>query len=256
MSFYQINQSSKKKRAEQLVDKDPDGKKQYEKVSDHSPSAVEDSEFLARSLEYPSKFNTEGGLNDSLFQDAYTHGASAQRLLNGWESHRDDVHDRFEARAMQRRTGTETIRANPEFTYIGAFLMKASDVRKVVLDDEKLFRVRVYDAGESANDSLHAEIVADTRLPESEIKSVENPAGLEKIEETQEEKIAREAREAKQIKQIRHMIRVKLMYLAQQKGLFLSPHLSDENYKLAENTGCELKMPGETIQDHCVVSIV
>ena len=67
MSFYDLDASSKKARAEQLVEKDPEGAKQLEKVSKHSPGPVKDEELLARSLEYPSKFHAEGGLNDALF---------------------------------------------------------------------------------------------------------------------------------------------------------------------------------------------
>ena len=73
MSFYDLKSESPLNRVEQLVAKDKDGAKQTEKVSEHSPGPVADHELLARSLDYPNKFTDQGGLNDALFQDAFTH---------------------------------------------------------------------------------------------------------------------------------------------------------------------------------------
>ena len=214
MSFYDLDASSKKARAEQLVEKDPEGAKQLEKVSKHSPSPVKDEELLARSLEYPSKFHAEGGLNDALFQDAFSHGASAQRLTNGWASHESDVHSRFEARAKARRNGSSGKPISPDFTYMGSLHMTAGDLRRVRLNADDKARIRVYDAGNDESDSLHAEIIIDA-------------SGLQR--------------------QQRHELRVRLMKLAEQRGLYVSPYLDQQGLHRAECSQCCLVQPSATL---------
>lgn len=209
MSFYDLDGGSKLPRVEQLVAKDKEGAKQTEKVSEHSLGPVADHELLARSLDYPTKFTDLGGLNDSLFQDAFSHGASAQRLLNGWDAHASNVHGRFEARAKARREGTDGRDPDPENLYIGAFHMTAAELRACKLDNDTVPRVRVYDAGD-ALDQLHAEVIVDA-------------AGLKKPQ--------------------RKELRVRLMTLAQQRGLFVSPHLPAEDISRAEGTQCALHLP-------------
>ena len=209
MSFYDLDGESKLPRAEQLIAKDKDGAKQAEKVSEFSSGPVADDELLARSLEYPNKFNELGGLSEELFQDAFTHGASAQRLIHGWEVHSSDVHNRFEIRAKKRREGADGRSPSPENLYIGAFHLSAAELRACKLDSDTLSRVRVYDAGKES-DELHAEIVVDA-------------TGLSRPQ--------------------RKEMRVRLMVLAQQRGLFVSPHLSAENIDRAEGTQCELHLP-------------
>lgn len=209
MSFYDLDGESKLPRVEQLVVKDKDGAKQTEKLSEHSPGPVANHELLARSLDYPTKVTDLGGLNDSLFQDAFSHGASAQRLLHGWDAHASDAHGRFEARAKARREGADGRDPDPENLYIGALHMTAAELRACKLDDDKAPRVRVYDAGD-AFDQLHAEIIVDA-------------TGLKKPQ--------------------RKELRVRLMTLAQQRGLFVSPHLPAEDIGRAERTQCELHLP-------------
>jgi hypothetical protein len=209
MSFYDLDGESKLPRVEQLVAKDKDGAKQVEKVSEYSPGPVADHELLARSLDYPNKFTDLGGLNDSLFQDAFSHGASAQRLIDGWDAHASVVHDRFELRAKTRREGTDSRDPDPENLYIGAFHMTAAELRACKLDDDTTSRVRVYDAGD-ASDQLHAEIIVDA-------------TGLKRSQ--------------------RKELRVRLMTLAQQRGLYVSPHLSAEDVARAEGTQCQLHSP-------------
>jgi hypothetical protein len=209
MSFYELDAKSTLQPAQQLVAKDKDGAKQAEKVSDHGPGPVADDELLARSLEYPNKYLNTGGLNDSMFQDAFSFGASAQRLLPNWEARSADVHAGFEARAQARREGSNGRAAAPNNLYIGAFQMTAGELRGCGLDGDNGLRVRVYDHGE-ASDELHAEIVVDA-------------TGLGKPQ--------------------RHELRVRLMTLAQQRGLYVSPHLPPEEVKRAEETQCALIMP-------------
>lgn len=213
MSFYDQDASSKKTRAEQLVEKDADGTKQLEKVSKHSPGPVQDEELLARSLEYPSKFHAQSGLNDAFFQDAFSHGASAQRLTNGWESHESDVHFRFEARAKARRDGSGGKPASPDFTYVGSLHMTAGELRSFRCNGDDKARIRVYDAGCDESDPLHAEIIADA-------------SGLQK--------------------QQRHELRVRLMAQAEQRGLHASPYLDLEGQRRAESSKCLLVPPSAT----------
>lgn len=217
MIFYDFDTSSKKTRTEQLVEKDADGGKQLERVSMHSPGPVKDEELLARSLEYPSKFHAQGGLNDALFQDAFSHGASAQRLTQGWESHEFDVHFRFEARAETRRNGSSEKPPSPNFTYMGSLHMTASELRSFRLNVDDKARVRVYDAGNDESDPLHAEIIADT-------------TGLQK--------------------QQRHELRVRLMKLAEQRGLHVSPYLDIEGQRRVESSQCLLVRPLATLLEN------
>ena len=210
MCFYDLDGESDLPRAQQLVAKDKDGEKQMEQVSEESPGPVADQELLARSLDYPNKFTGLGGLNDTLFQDAFSHGASAQRLTDGWDAHASDVHSRFEERARARREGTDGRNPNPENLYIGAFHMTAAELRECKLAGD-VPRVSVYDAGEDSN-KLHAEIIVDdTGLGRSQRKE----------------------------------LRVRLMTLAQRRGLYVSPHLPSEDIIRAEETQCLLHLPPE-----------
>jgi hypothetical protein len=217
MSFHDFDATSAKTRAEQLVEKDPDGSKQLEKVSEHSPGPVKDDELLARSLEFPNKFTAEGGLNEELFQDAFKKGASAQRLPDGWDTHATDVHTRFEARAQARRDGSDGRTGDPENLYVGAFHMTASELRACKLDGDTIARVRVYDAGDKAEDALHADVIVDA-------------SGLAKPK--------------------RKELRLRLMALAEQRGLYVPPALPAEHRARAEGTQCtlhflETQLPGE-----------
>ena len=207
MNFYDIDESLKNSRVAQLLAKDPNGDKQFEKVSTYAPSPVRDDELLARSLEYPDKFNPSGGLNDSFFGDAFTHGASVQRLIDGWEVMASGVHNAFEARADSKRQGSENRKPKPDNIYIGSFHMTAGELRGVQLEIQDRRRVRVYDAGLDVSDPNHAEILADGE-------------GLEKV--------------------LKHKFRVMLMVLAQKRGLYISPFLSEEGHGRARESGCKL----------------
>lgn len=209
MSFFDLDGESKLPPVEQWVAKDKDGSKQAEKVSGHSQGPVANGELLARSLEYPNKFDGSGGLNETLFSDAFSFGASAQRLLPDWDTRAADVHAAFEARAKARREGTDGRRAAPNNLYIGAFHVSAEELRACRLEGDTKLRVRVYDHGE-VSDQLHAEIVVDA-------------SGL--------------------AKEKRKELKVRLMTLAEKRGLFVSPHLPADERKRAEGTHCVLNLP-------------
>ena len=213
MGFYNIDETSDQPRVEQLVIKDSSGTKQWQAVSVQPYGAVADGELLARSVEYPSRFENSGGLNDTLFLDAFTHGASAQRLVNGWEDHAEAVHNIFESKACNRRDGSDGRPSNPFFLYIGAVHMTAEELRTCKLNGEDTSRVRVYDAGDPLNE-LHAEIIVDAR-------------GLEKRQKKE--------------------LRVRLMTLATRRGLFVSPYLSEQDRQVAIDTKCELDVQNKKL---------
>jgi len=215
MNFYDIDESLKNiSRAAQLLAKDPNGDKQFEKVSTYAPSPVGDDELLARSLEYPDKFNSSEGLNDSFFDDAFTHGASVQRLIEGWDVMASGVHNAFEVRAESKRQGSENRKPKPDNIYIGSFHMTAGELRAVQLKTEDRQRVRVYDAGVDESDPNHAEILADND-------------GLDK--------------------RLRHLFRVMLMVLAQKRGLYVSPFLSEDGHSRARDSDCNLNYYPESL---------
>lgn len=210
MSFFDIDETSRLDRVAQLVAKDPSGVMQSTQVSPHASGPVGAQELLARSLEYPNKFDASGGLNDSFFADAFKFGASAQRLLNGWDVHATDVHQRFEARAATRRRGDAIRKAAPDNLYVGSFHMTAAELRTFQIESETRQRVRVYDAALVETDPLHAEILADG----SDLK-----------------------------KHLKHEMRVRLMALAELRGLYVSPFLSEAGLSRARNIGCNLNYP-------------
>ena len=205
MNFYDIDEYSMISRAGQLLAKDPDGAKQFEKVSTYALGPVGDDELLARSLEYPDKFNPSGSLNDSFFDDAFTHGASVQRLIEAWDVMASGVHNAFEVRAESKRQGSEKRKPKPDNIYIGSFHMTAGELRALQLEGRR--RVRVYDAGVDESDPNHAEILADND-------------GMDK--------------------RLRHLFRVMLMVLAQKRGLYVSPFLSEGGHGRARDSDCNL----------------
>jgi hypothetical protein len=185
------------KRVEHVIALDPNGECQQHRVSEFSPGPVADDEVIARSIDFPLRQDPVSGINDSLFQDAFTMGASSQRVQGEWNEVGRAVHDRYEARARRRRSGDDGRPANSEWRYIGAVHVTARELRELQLDGapQKIGRVRVYDAGHSADDSLHADVMVDAS---------DLTGGL---------------------KAQRKLLRVKLMTVACRRGLFVSPHL-------------------------------
>ncbi|RYF48715.1 MAG: hypothetical protein EOO38_09500, partial [Cytophagaceae bacterium] len=115
-------------------------------------------EVLARSVDFPLRDDVEGGLNDSLFQDAFSVGASVQRV-NSWVAQAGDIHARYEQRASRRRNGGDGRAANPEWRYIGAVHVLASELRQIKLPDPgDDSNVRVYDTAPDESDAFHADV--------------------------------------------------------------------------------------------------
>ena len=174
-----------------------DGECQGHKVSPHSPGCVSDGEVVVRSIDFPAREDIAGGINESLFQDAFTVGASVQRLAGTWEDSRGAIHQRFEARAVGRREGQDGRPANPDWKYVACTQIPVSALRAVQLDEApKVARIRAYDAADRPDDPLHADVIADD-------------AGLDR--------------------RLRKLLRVKLMTLATSRGIYLSPFLPHDD---------------------------
>lgn len=186
-------------RVKHFVECDPSGDCQKHQLSPFGPGPVGDDEFLARSVDFPLRDDYEGGLNDSLFQDAFSVGASVQRV-HAWSTQANDIHARYEQRASRRRSGGDGRAGNPEWRYIGAVHVLASELRQIKLPDAAgKSGVRVYDTAPSQSDSLHADVMVD-------VSQIQN-----------------------NIKQGRKLLRVMLLTAAYKRGVFLSPHVSPDD---------------------------
>ena len=92
--------------------------------------------------------------------------------------------------------------------------MTAGELRNIKLDNHERAPVRVYDAGIEESDPLHAEIVADG-------------SSMQKIQ--------------------RHMLRVRLMKLAEKRGLHISPYLDEKGLHIAQGCNCCLVSVSEKL---------
>ncbi|WP_301233813.1 hypothetical protein [Pandoraea cepalis] len=212
-NLYSNDIDDHKSRVEHVIDIDPNGDCQTHKVSEHSPSAVDSEEIIARGIDFPLRQDPVSGINDTLFQDAFTFGASSQRLMGEWSKVGQAIHDRYEERARRRRSGEDGRPANEEWQYIGAIHVTARELRELQLEDvPRNARVRVYDAGHSADDPLHADVMVDASDFVGELKAK------------------------------RKLLRVKLMNVACRRGLFRSPYLSVTDPRLL-NIQIELHPP-------------
>jgi hypothetical protein len=207
-----------KDRVQHFITNDSDGSCQSCKISAHSPGAVTNGELLARSIDFPlRKEPSTGGLNETLFQDAFHCGASAQRIPGDWVQDGQAIHDRYERRANNRRLGADGRDASPEWLYIGAVHVTANELRELQLETFRKCRVRVYDAAHTLDDPLHADVMVDA----SDIAS-----------------------ESKSHKQQRKLLRVMLMNAAYKRGLFVSPHIASDD-PILQNIQIPLHLPSQ-----------
>lgn len=180
-------------RVTHFITSDPDGDCQEQKSSQYSPSYVGHGELLARSIDFPLREEPNGGINETLFQDAFTIGASVQRISENWEQCKDDIHNRYEDRASKRRLGEDGRSPNNEWCYIGSVHVTAGELRNLQLAVIRKGRVRVYDAAHTPEDPLHADVMVDA-------SNLDKPS--------------------------RKLLRVMLMNVACRRGLYVSPHIS------------------------------
>lgn len=182
-----------------FITNDPEGGCQEHKISPYSPSHVEHDELLARSIDFPLREEPSGGINDSLFQDAFTFGASVQRIPKDWKQSEHIIHTRYEDRASKRRLGEVGREPSNDWRYIGSVHVTAGELRKVQMEVVRKGRVRVYDAAHTPDDPLHADVMVDA-------------SGLDKS--------------------FRKLLRVMLMNEACRRGLYVSPHISPSDTNL------------------------
>lgn len=191
-----------KDRVQYFIQCDPEGHYQESKISEHSPCSVNNDELLARSIDFPLREDPEAGLNDSLFQDAFTFGASIQRILGDWAQGGQSIHDRYEERAHSRRLGGDGRAPNAEWRYIGVVHVTANELRELQVSAVRKGRVRVYDAAHTTDDPLHADVMVDASDLTGDLKP------------------------------LRKLLRVMLMNVACRRGLFVSPHLAPDDPSL------------------------
>ncbi|MBC3916932.1 hypothetical protein H8L32_05540 [Undibacterium sp. CY18W] len=197
-------------RVQYFIQNDPDGACQGHKISSCSPGPVKDEEMLARSIDFPLREDPASGLNDSLFQDAFTIGASTQRIDDDWDKSKSVVHARYEERARRRRSGEDGRSANPDWLYVGSVLFLASELRESQLDAvQRAGRIRIYDTAHSSDDPFHADVMVS-------------------------------ADDLQTNKQLRKLLRVILMTKACKRGLFVSPSLAPDDQRL-KNIKIELR---------------
>lgn len=194
------NECPSKDRVQYFIQFDFDGNCQNCKLSEHSPGTVSNDEWLARSIDFPLREDPVTGLNDSLFQDAFTLGASIQRVPRDWAQGVQAIHDRYEERASNRRSGGDGRTPNTEWRYIGVLQVTTNELRELQLDAcFRKGRVRVYDAAHSPDDPLHADVMVDA----SDLTAA--------------------------LKAQRKLLRVMLMTVACRRGLFVSPYLAPDD---------------------------
>lgn len=199
-----------KERAVHFITIDPDGEWQQKKVSQYSPSHVKHEELLARSIDFPLRQEPRGGINDSLFQDAFTIGASVQRIPNEWEQCMHDIHSRYEERANNRRLGIDGREPNNEWRYIGSVHITAGELRSIQTQVFRKCRVRVYDAGYTQDNALHADVIVDANDLD---------------------------------KSLRKLLRVMLMNEACRRGLYVSPYIAPLDDALLSFEMKDIHMP-------------
>jgi hypothetical protein len=195
----------KKEFVDFVIRHDPTGECQNAKVSESSPGPSSNSELLARFVFSPTHTLVDDGeLNDALFSDVFTYGASVTRIEIPYGHDLIPLHQEGESQAERIRQGSDDRPPQPNRQYLGLIPLSTGDVRATQVDDIQS-RLRVYDTAVAGN-PLHADIIANATgsvVPTTE-------------------------------KQLRKHLRVYLLQLAHATGLFLSPslHPSQDTSKL------------------------
>ncbi len=193
-------------RVEACVELDPDGACQrYSVCLKHSPGPVLDSEGLARWVFTPPhvKKPLPGEFCDSFFEEIFSTGLSIQRLHCKWSRASKEVHELGQAQVKDDGKPDANGFVRPKRTYLGAIQFSTSELRnlKAVVDDATT-ELHVYDTGLPAN-RKHAEVMARAH------------GGTNK-----------------KLKASRQQMRVRLMVLANQSGIYKSPFLEENDPNL------------------------
>jgi hypothetical protein len=128
-----------------------------------SAGPVQDSETLARFITTPAFIAKPlpGRLEDTFFQEIFTHGMSVQRICTRWTVARKPVHRRGEDFAESRRREERAMGKPPVRKYLGVVHLNAGDVRRAhEAVDVAPRRIRIYNTAEKGN-RHHAEVMSD-----------------------------------------------------------------------------------------------
>lgn len=147
---------------DRCTSKDESGDCQQHSVSEYSPGPVDDDELLLRQVHVPT--HTKAGIaciriSETLFDDAFTRGASISRALQDIDDCYRAVHAAGEERARRIREGVNGKQPAPNRQYLGAIALLASEIRQLrhmPLNRDR--RVRIYDTGKK-DDVVHADIM-------------------------------------------------------------------------------------------------
>jgi hypothetical protein len=155
--------------AQFVANTDPDGQCQHVKVGVSSPGPVGNNEVLARFVFAPPHLlQSTGKIDESLVDDAFTHGASVNRAHSGWEVMLPELHAKGEELAEKIRTGSEKRPPQPSRRYLGFIRLSAEDVRSSSVDETPT-RVRIYDTS-LPHDDFHGDIVVNSSNLRKDLK--------------------------------------------------------------------------------------
>lgn len=151
-------------KVDHILKNDSGGECENISVSQHSMGAVTNDEVIARAIVFPHMFSKSEplGLNETIFDDVFNKGGSAQRLIPlGEKEQVNQIHDIQERNAKNRRE--DTAKPQKDRRYIGLVRLLVSELRSIQLFDlVRNNRVRVYDTA-SESDVNHVDIVVDNR---------------------------------------------------------------------------------------------
>lgn len=185
---------------------DPDGTCQSHDCADIAAGHVANEEWLARFVHLSSSVTA---IDESVFADCCTHGASTQRFRYGDVSRCSEIQAAGEKSAQIRRGGLDGRPPDPNRRYLGYFQLNAGMVPGFV-EGQRAGDFRVYDTLEpGAEKQLHAVVLGNVVGP---------PAG-------------------KSAKEWRKLLRVKLRDLAIRSPLTLSPLVGDSDPEIAHALG-------------------
>jgi hypothetical protein len=149
----------KKNRAQYVFDRDTSGGCQQCSLSEFSPKAINDDEFILRAIIFPHMLSKSNNpeLTEAVIADASGMGTSVQRLLGDFGELLSRFHDIQEARAQKHRA--EHPEKMPPRTYIGALKIAVSQVRDIdyIASQVASTDIRFYDTA-TEDDRLHGDI--------------------------------------------------------------------------------------------------
>lgn len=148
-----------KSRAQYVFDQDASGDCQKRSLSEFSPGEITDDEHIVRAVIFPhmSKSNYNEEVGEDVIADAFTIGASVQRLLSDVSSQLSSFHNIQETRAQAYRN--QNPGRTPPRTYIGALEIPVQQIRAInyIAHNFQNADVRFYDTADEGDES-HGDI--------------------------------------------------------------------------------------------------